>query len=148
MASCIGCTTSLKPLTQAASQTGKPKSMLLTLPDRTDCFCGSVSKSQDPESGSISHYITPLPCEVPFISHFKDDRNTSRATYRSLEGLFFFIEFNFLLYMIISRHRRQQNPAPGIPVNFNGKKGFLKGYFRRKKGFKSEQKKRVFPRLI
>ena len=28
----------------------------------------------------------------------------------------------------------------GIPVNFNGKKGFLKGYFRRKKGFKSEKK--------
>ena len=31
-------------------------------------------------------------------------------------------------------------------MNFNGKKGFLKGYFRRKKGFKSEKK--VFPRLI
>ena len=35
----------------------------------------------------------------------------------------------------------------GIPVNFNGKKGFLKGYFRRKNGFKSE-KKVFFPQLI
>ena len=70
--------------------------------------------SRDPESGSTSHYINPLPCDVPFISHFKDDRNTSRATDRSL---LFFIELNILLYMIISRHRRQQNPALAQPVS-------------------------------
>ena len=32
---------------------------------------------------------------MPFISHFKDDRNTSRATDRSLEGPSVFIELNF-----------------------------------------------------
>ena len=46
---------------------------------------------------------------MPFISHFKADRNTSRATDRSLEGFLVFIELNFVLYMIFSRHRRQQN---------------------------------------
>ena len=28
-----------------------------------------------------------------------------------------FIEFNFLLYLIFSRHRRQQNPAPAQPAS-------------------------------
>ena len=54
---------------------------------------------------------------MPFISHFNDDRNTSRATDRSLEGLFVFIEFNFLLYMVFSTHRRQQNPTPAQPAS-------------------------------
>ena len=31
--------------------------------------------------------------------------------------LLFFIEFNILLYTIISRHRRQQNPAPAQPAS-------------------------------
>ena len=72
---------------------------------------------RDPESGSISHYINPPSCEIPFISHFKDDRNTSRATDRSFEGFLVFIEFIFLLYLIFSRHRRQQNPAPAQPAS-------------------------------
>ena len=84
--------------------------MFPTLPNRTDCFVG-----RDPESGSISHYINPLSCDMPFISHFKDDRNISRATDRSFEGFLVFIELNFLLYLIFSRHRRQQNPAPAQP---------------------------------
>ena len=54
---------------------------------------------------------------MPFILHFKDDRNTSRTTDRSLKGPFVFIELNILLYMIISRHRRQQNPAPAQPAS-------------------------------
>ena len=41
----------------------------------------------------------------------------SRATDTSLEGPFVFIELNILLYMIISRHRRQQNPAPAQPAS-------------------------------
>ena len=49
---------------------------------------------------------------MPFISHFKDDRNTSRATDRSLEGPFVFSELNLFLYVVITTHRRQQNPAP------------------------------------
>ena len=52
---------------------------------------------------------------MPFISYFKDDRNTSRATDRSFEAFFFvFIEFNFLLYLVFSRH---QNPAPAQPAS-------------------------------
>ena len=54
---------------------------------------------------------------MPFISHFKDDRNTSRATDISLEGFLVFIEFSFLLYLIFTRHRRQQNPAPARPAS-------------------------------
>ena len=34
-----------------------------------------------------------------------------------LRVFLFFIEFNFLLYMIVSRHRRQQNPAPAQPAS-------------------------------
>ena len=51
--------------------------------------------SRDPESGSISHYINPLPSDVPFISQFKDDSNTSRATAWSLEGpfVFYWVEY-------------------------------------------------------
>ena len=58
--------------------------MLPTLPDRTDCFCGSVSRV---------------------------------GTVRSLEDHLFFIQLNILLYTIISRHRRQQNPAPAQPAS-------------------------------
>ena len=54
---------------------------------------------------------------MPFISLFKDDRNTSRATDRSLEGPFVFIELNLFLYVVISTHRRQQNPAPAQPTS-------------------------------
>ena len=46
---------------------------------------------------------------MPFISHFKNDRNTSRATDRSLEGLF--------LYVLITTHRRQPNPASAQPAS-------------------------------
>ena len=51
------------------------------------------------------------------MSHFKDDRNTSRATDRSIEGFLVFIEFNFLFYLIFSRHRRQQKPTPAQPAS-------------------------------
>ena len=34
-----------------------------------------------------------------------------------LRVFLFFIKFNFLLYMIFSRHRRQQNPAPAQPAS-------------------------------
>ena len=45
----------------------------------------------------IGIYIThTLPCDVPFISHFKVDRNTSIATDRSLEGPFVFYRVEFI----------------------------------------------------
>ena len=34
-----------------------------------------------------------------------------------LRGFLVFIELNFLLYMIFSRHRRQQKPAPAQPAS-------------------------------
>ena len=54
---------------------------------------------------------------MPFISHFKDDRNTSRTSDRSLEGPFGFFELNLCLYLVISTHRRKQNPVPAQPAS-------------------------------
>ena len=54
---------------------------------------------------------------MPFISQLKDDRNTVRASDRSNEAFKIFIEFNFLLYLIFTRHQRQKNPAPAEPVS-------------------------------
>ena len=62
-------TTSPKPLThkphhkQTSRKDRQAGSMFPTLPDRTDYFCGSVSRvgiqNRDPESGCISNYINP-----------------------------------------------------------------------------------------
>ena len=54
---------------------------------------------------------------IHIISHFKDDRNTSRATNRSLEGPSVFIELNLFLYVVITTRRRQPNPAPAQPAS-------------------------------
>ena len=63
--------------------------MFLTLADRTDSFCGSVSKM------TTTHQVQLLD---------------------NLRVLLFFIDLNILLFIIISRHRRQQNPAPAQPA--------------------------------
>ena len=54
---------------------------------------------------------------MPFFSHLKDDRNTSRELLDYLRVLLFFIELNILLYIMISRHRRQQNLALAQPAS-------------------------------
>ena len=83
--------TNPKPLTdkpdhkQEVKTSRQAGSMFPTPPDRTDCFGGLGSKIRDPESGSISHYINSITCDFPFISQFKDDRNTARASDRSNE---------------------------------------------------------------
>ena len=91
--------------------------MFPTLHDRTDCFCesGSIVKIQNWDS--YHTILSSLLCDVPFISHFKDGRNTARASDRSNEAFLFFIEFNFLLYLICTRHQRQQNPALPQPAS-------------------------------
>ena len=51
------------------------------------------------------HITLYKPLDLTLISHFKDDSNTSRGT----------LELNMLLFFMISRLRRQQNPAPAQP---------------------------------
>ena len=60
---------------------------------------------------------------VPFIS-LCHSFHTSKMTGTDeeqlidhLRGFFVFIKFNFLLYLIFSRHRRQQNPAAAQPAS-------------------------------
>ena len=107
--------TSPKPLTDKPhyKQTSRKDKQtgLEHVPD-PNCFCGSGSRFRI----HITLY-NPLPCDRPFISHFKDDRSTLRANGRSLERLFGFIEYKFLLYIISSRHRRHQNPALAQPAS-------------------------------
>ena len=94
--------------------------MFLNLHDRTDC--GSVSRVRIQNQDlfhTISQFINPLPCDVPFVSPFKDHRNTSRATDRSLEGPSVFIEVNLFLYVVITTLRRQPNPAPAQQHHHN-----------------------------
>ena len=71
---------------------------------------------RDPESGCISHYINP---PSPVICHsFHTSKMTGPHQEQLVDHLrifLFFIEFNFVLYLIFSRHRRQQNPAPAQP---------------------------------
>ena len=47
------------------------------------------------------------------ITDKSDHKQTS--LFDKLRVLWFFIEFNMLLFFMISRHRRQQNPAPPQP---------------------------------
>ena len=86
--------------------------MFLTLPDKTDCFCGSGSR--------IGIHITLYKPPSPVICHsFHTSKMTGTHQEQLIDHLrgFFlvFIEFNFLLYLICSRHRRQQNPASLSP---------------------------------
>ena len=81
--------------------------MFPTLPDRTDCFCGLVPiveiQNWDPY-----HYI------------YRTSKMTGTHQEQLIDHLrvlLLFIELNILLYMIISRHRRQQNPAPAQPAS-------------------------------
>ena len=71
--------------------------MFLTLPDRTGCFCGSVTKV-----GSRIRISATLE------THQEELFDKSRV-------LWFFIELNMLLFFIISRHKRQQNQSPAQP---------------------------------
>ena len=81
--------------------------MFPTLPNRTDCFCGSGSR--------IGMHITLYKPPSPVICHsFHISKMTGTHQEQLIDHLVF-IEFDFLLYLIFSRHRRQQNPAPAQP---------------------------------
>ena len=74
--------------------------------------------SRDPESGSISHYINP---PSPVICHsFHTSKMTGTHQEQLIDHLrvlLFFIELNLFLYVVISAHRRQQNPSPFQPAS-------------------------------
>ena len=74
------------------------------------------------KSGSrIGIHITLYKPPSPVMCHsFHTSKMT--ATYQEqlldpLRILLFFIELNMLLYIMISKHRRQQNPAPAQPTS-------------------------------
>ena len=112
-------TTSPKPLTdkpdhrQAVKTNRQAWRMFPTLPDRTDCFCGSGSR--------IGIHITLYKPPSPVICHsFHTSKMTGTHQEQLIDQLrvfLVFIEFNFLLCLIFSRHRRQQNPAPAQPAS-------------------------------
>ena len=87
--------------------------MFLTLPDRTDCFCGSGSR--------IGIHITLYKPPSPVMCHsFYTSKMTGTHQEQLIDHLrvfLVFIEFIFLLYMIFSRQRRQQNPAAAQPAS-------------------------------
>ena len=87
--------------------------MFPTLHDRTDCFCGLGSR--------IWIHITLYKPHSPVICHlFHTSKMTGTHQEQLIDHLrvfLVFIEFNFLLYLIFSRHRRQQNPAPAEPAS-------------------------------
>ena len=87
--------------------------MFPTLPDRTDCFCGSGSR--------IGIHITLYKPPSPVICHsFHTSKMTGTHQEQLIDQLrifLVFIEFNLLLYLICSRHRRQQNSAPAQPAS-------------------------------
>ena len=86
--------------------------MFPTIPDRTDCFCGSRSR--------IGIHITLYKPPSPVMCHsFHTLNMTGTRQEQLIDHLRVFlvsIEFNFLL-CIFSRHRRQQNPAPAQPAS-------------------------------
>ena len=87
--------------------------MFLTLPNRTDCFCGSGSK--------IGIHITLYNPPFTVICHsFHTLKMTGTHQEQLIDHLRVFLvfsELNFLLYLIFSRHRRHQNPVPAHPAS-------------------------------
>ena len=83
------------------------------LPDRTDYFCGLGSR--------IGIHITLYkPTSLLMCHSFHTSKITGPHQEQLIDHLsvfLVFIEFNFLLYKIFSRHRRQQNPAPAQPAS-------------------------------
>ena len=74
------------------------------------------------ESGSrIGIHITLYKSPSPVMCHsFHTSKMTGTHQEQLLDHLrvlLFFIELSILLYIMISRHRRQQNPAPAQPAS-------------------------------
>ena len=109
-------TTSPKPLTdkpdnrQAVKTNRQAWSMFPTLPDRTDGFCGSGSRI------GITLYKPPSPVMCHSFHTSKMTGTHKEQLIDHLRVFLVFIQFHLLLYLIFSRHRRQQNPAPAQPA--------------------------------
>ena len=89
-------------------------SMFPTLLNRIDCFRGSVSivgiQNQNPY-----HPPSPVMCHSFHTSKMTGTHQEQLLDH--LRFLLFFIELNMLLFIMISRHRRQQNPAQAQPAS-------------------------------
>ena len=112
-----GCTTSLKPLAdkpvhKQTSCKDKQKSLgACSRPFLTELI---VFVDQYQKLGSrIRIHITLYKLQSHPICHsFHSSKMTGTHQEQLIDQLRFFIEFNFLLCKIFSRHRRQQNPTP------------------------------------
>ena len=91
---------------QAVKTNRQAGNMFSTLPDRTDCFCGSGSR--------IGIHITLDKPPSPVICHlFHTTKMTGTHKKQLIDHLrVFLVLLSLIFYMIFSRHRRQQNPHP------------------------------------
>ena len=67
----------------------------------------------------ITLYKPPFPVMCHSFDTSKMTGTHQEQLIDHLRVLLFFIELNILLYMIISRHRRQQNSAPAQPASLS-----------------------------
>ena len=113
-------TTSPKPLTDKPNhkQTSRkdkhrPGACSRPFPTGLIVFVGSGSR--------IGIHITLYNPASPVMCHsFHTSKMTGTHQEQLIDHLrvfLVFVELNFLLYMIFSRHRRQQNPAPAQPAS-------------------------------
>ena len=76
---------------------------------------------RNPESGSISHYITVYKPPSPVMCHlFHTSKMTGTHQEQLIDHLrvlLFFIELNLLFFVVITTHRRKPNPAPSQPAS-------------------------------
>ena len=66
-------------------------------------------------AGDVFYTACPVICHLFHTSKMTGTHQEQLIDH--LMGFLVFIEFNFLLYLIFSRHRRQQNPAPAQPAS-------------------------------
>ena len=113
-------TTSPKPLTekQHHKQTKRQAwCMFPTLPAGLIVFVGRYLESGSRIGIHITLYKPPSPVMCHSFHTSKMTGTHQEQLLDHLRVLLFFIELNILLYTIISRQRRQQNPAPALPAS-------------------------------
>ena len=95
--------------------------MFPTLPDRTDCFCGFVSRVRI-QNRDLYHTISQcINLPSPVMCHsFHTSKMTGTQQEQLIDHLrvlLFFIELNLFFSVVITTHRRQPNPAPAQPAS-------------------------------
>ena len=125
----IFCTASRRSTTSPKPPTDKPDnkqtsrkerqagSMFPILPDRTDCFCGSVSIVGSRIGIHIILYKPPSPVMCHSFHTLKMTGTHQEQLVDHLRVLLFFVELNLFFYVVVSTHRRQQNPVPAQPAS-------------------------------